>query len=147
LAPTVGIAATGFCYPGGILQLFHRRYQQIFSTSSRSTTRTAEDSWSKDTEQCEEIKINKFCGCEQQPDGSINLQQASTRSSNFSTADSSSQIASTKFIINKQRHINFVIAVSYERLVHRHEIIEQQGSNYEKGHRLFVLVIAYPCRC
>jgi hypothetical protein len=30
LAPTVGIAATGFCYPGGILQLFHRRYQQIF---------------------------------------------------------------------------------------------------------------------
>jgi hypothetical protein len=22
LAPTVGIAATGFCYPGGILQLF-----------------------------------------------------------------------------------------------------------------------------
>jgi hypothetical protein len=66
LAPTVGIAATGFCYPGGILQLFHRRYQQFFSTSSRSTTRTAEDSWSKDTEQYEEIKINKFCGCRQQ---------------------------------------------------------------------------------
>jgi hypothetical protein len=94
LAPTVGIAATGFCYPGGILRLFHRRYQQIFSTSSRSTTRTAEDSWSKDTEQYEEIKINKFCGCEQQPDGSINLQQASTRSIIFSAADSS-QIAST----------------------------------------------------
>jgi hypothetical protein len=36
LTPTVGIAATGFCYPGGILQLFHRRYQQIFSTSTRS---------------------------------------------------------------------------------------------------------------
>jgi hypothetical protein len=52
----VGIAATGFCYPGGILQLFHRRDQQIFSTSSRSTTHTAEDSWSKDTEQYEEIK-------------------------------------------------------------------------------------------
>jgi hypothetical protein len=29
LAPTVGIAATGFCYPGGILQLFHREDQQI----------------------------------------------------------------------------------------------------------------------
>jgi hypothetical protein len=29
LAPTVGIAATGFCYPGGILQLFHRQDQQI----------------------------------------------------------------------------------------------------------------------
>jgi hypothetical protein len=38
LAPTVGIAATGFCYPGGILQLFHRRYQQIFSTSTRSAS-------------------------------------------------------------------------------------------------------------
>jgi hypothetical protein len=37
LAPTVGIAATGFYYSGGILQLFHRRYQQIFSISSRST--------------------------------------------------------------------------------------------------------------
>jgi hypothetical protein len=29
LAPTVGIAATGFCYSGGILQLFHREDQQI----------------------------------------------------------------------------------------------------------------------
>jgi hypothetical protein len=45
LAPTVGIAATGFCYPGRILQLFHRRYQQFFSISS---------------------KINKFYGCRQQ---------------------------------------------------------------------------------
>jgi hypothetical protein len=66
LAPTVGTAATGFCYPGGILQLSHRRYQQFFSTSSRSTTHTAEDSWSKDTEQYEEIKIKKFCDCQQQ---------------------------------------------------------------------------------
>jgi hypothetical protein len=38
LAPTVGIAATGFCYPGGILQIFsstrsasfHRQDQQVF---------------------------------------------------------------------------------------------------------------------
>jgi hypothetical protein len=30
LAPTVGIAATGFCYPDGILQLFHRQDQQVF---------------------------------------------------------------------------------------------------------------------
>jgi hypothetical protein len=29
LAPTVGIAATGFCHPGGVLQLFHREDQQI----------------------------------------------------------------------------------------------------------------------
>jgi hypothetical protein len=69
LAPTVGIAATGFCYPGGILQLFHWRYQQIFSTSSRSTAHTTEDSWSKDMEQYEEIKIGKFFDCrQQQPD-------------------------------------------------------------------------------
>jgi hypothetical protein len=40
----VGIAATGFCYPGGILQLFHRRYQQNFSTSTRSTSFAAADS-------------------------------------------------------------------------------------------------------
>jgi hypothetical protein len=29
LAPTVGIATTGFCYSGGILQLFHQEDQQI----------------------------------------------------------------------------------------------------------------------
>jgi hypothetical protein len=29
LAPTVGTAAIEFCYPGGILQLFHREDQQI----------------------------------------------------------------------------------------------------------------------
>jgi hypothetical protein len=29
LAPTVGITATGFCYPGGILHLFCRQDQQI----------------------------------------------------------------------------------------------------------------------
>jgi hypothetical protein len=40
----VGIVATGFCYLGGILQLFHRRYQQIFSTSTRSTNFAAADS-------------------------------------------------------------------------------------------------------
>jgi hypothetical protein len=43
----VGIAATGFCYLGGILQLFHRRYQQIFSTSSRSTNFAAAGSSSQ----------------------------------------------------------------------------------------------------
>jgi hypothetical protein len=30
LAPTVGSAATGFCYPGGILQLFHRQDPSSF---------------------------------------------------------------------------------------------------------------------
>jgi hypothetical protein len=29
LAPTVGIAVTRFCYPGGILQIFHRQDQQV----------------------------------------------------------------------------------------------------------------------
>jgi hypothetical protein len=43
------------------------------------------------------IKINKFCGCEQQPDGSINLQQASNSSS------------SAIFIIN--RPASFVIVI------------------------------------
>jgi hypothetical protein len=34
LAPTVGIAVTGFCYPGEILQLFHRQDQQILRLST-----------------------------------------------------------------------------------------------------------------
>jgi hypothetical protein len=38
LAPTVGIAATGFCYPGGILQIF---------SSSRSANFAAADSSSQ----------------------------------------------------------------------------------------------------
>jgi hypothetical protein len=38
LAPTVGIAVTGFCYPGGIFQLFHREDQQIFSSSTALTS-------------------------------------------------------------------------------------------------------------
>jgi hypothetical protein len=38
LAPTVGIAATGFCYPGGILQLF---------STARSANFTAADSSSQ----------------------------------------------------------------------------------------------------
>jgi hypothetical protein len=37
LAPTVGIAATGFCYPGGILQIFHRQDQQIFHRQDQET--------------------------------------------------------------------------------------------------------------
>jgi hypothetical protein len=51
LAPTAGIAANGFCYPGGILQLFHRQDQQIFHrqdqqvfSSTRSTIFAAADS-------------------------------------------------------------------------------------------------------
>jgi hypothetical protein len=36
---TMGIAVTGFCYPGGILQLFHRKDQQIFETANSSTGR------------------------------------------------------------------------------------------------------------
>jgi hypothetical protein len=67
LAPTVGIAATGFCYLGGILQLFHRRYQQIFSTSTRSANFSS-------------TRSGNF---------------SSTRSTNFAAADGSgNQIAS-----------------------------------------------------
>jgi hypothetical protein len=55
LAPTVGIAATGFCYLGGILQLFHRRYQQIFSISSRSANFTTADNRSSQIDSTEFI--------------------------------------------------------------------------------------------
>jgi hypothetical protein len=40
LAPTVGIAATGFCYLGGILQLFHRQDQQILRLPTAAATRS-----------------------------------------------------------------------------------------------------------
>jgi hypothetical protein len=36
----VGIAATGFCYPGGILQLFHRQDQQILRLPTAATARS-----------------------------------------------------------------------------------------------------------
>jgi hypothetical protein len=54
LAPTVGIAATGFCYPGGILQAFHRQDQQIFS-STRSANFTAADNRSSQIDSTEFI--------------------------------------------------------------------------------------------
>jgi hypothetical protein len=60
LAPTVGIAATGFCYLGGILQLFHRRYQQILI-----------DKISKFFID----KISKFFGYQQQPDRIVSPDQ------------------------------------------------------------------------
>jgi hypothetical protein len=37
LAPTVGIAATGFCYPGGILQLFSSTRSSNFSATNSSS--------------------------------------------------------------------------------------------------------------
>jgi hypothetical protein len=36
LAPTVGIAATGFCYPGGILQLFSSTRSANFAAADSS---------------------------------------------------------------------------------------------------------------
>jgi hypothetical protein len=39
LAPTVGIAATGFCYPGGILQLFLSTRSRNFTTTNSSRSR------------------------------------------------------------------------------------------------------------
>jgi hypothetical protein len=53
LAPIVGIAATGFCYPGGILQAFIDKIRKLFI-----------DKISKFFID----KINKFCGCRQQSD-------------------------------------------------------------------------------
>jgi hypothetical protein len=40
LAPTVEIAATGFCYPGGILQPFHRQDQQILRLPTAAAARS-----------------------------------------------------------------------------------------------------------
>jgi hypothetical protein len=40
LAPTVEITATGFCYPGGILQLFHRQDQQILRLPAAAAVRS-----------------------------------------------------------------------------------------------------------
>jgi hypothetical protein len=48
LAPTVGIAATGFCYPGGILQLFHRQDQQILRLPDNSSQIVSTDRISSD---------------------------------------------------------------------------------------------------
>jgi hypothetical protein len=41
LAPTVGIAATGFCYPGGILQLFSSTRSANFATANSSNNQIA----------------------------------------------------------------------------------------------------------
>jgi hypothetical protein len=40
LAPTVGIAATGFCYPGGILQLFIDKINKFCDCSSSQIAST-----------------------------------------------------------------------------------------------------------
>jgi hypothetical protein len=38
----VGIAATGFCYPGGILQLFHRQDQQILRLPAAAVVKSVQ---------------------------------------------------------------------------------------------------------
>jgi hypothetical protein len=43
LAPTVGIAPTGFYYPGGILQLFHREDQANFAATNSSSQITSRE--------------------------------------------------------------------------------------------------------
>jgi hypothetical protein len=59
LAPSVGIAATGFCYPGGILQAFIDKIRKLFI-----------DKISKFfIDKIRKLfidKISKFCGCRQQ---------------------------------------------------------------------------------
>jgi hypothetical protein len=66
----VGIAATGFCYPGGILQVFIDKISKFFID-----------------------KINKFCGCRQQSDRFSSdhrdhpHQQSASTSSYYSSPD------------------------------------------------------------
>jgi hypothetical protein len=40
----VGIAATGFCYPGGILQIFHQQDQQVVRLSIVASSQIASTS-------------------------------------------------------------------------------------------------------
>jgi hypothetical protein len=62
LAPTVGIAATGFCYPGGILQAFIDKISKFFIDKISKFFIDKISKFFID-------KINKFCGCrQQQPD-------------------------------------------------------------------------------
>jgi hypothetical protein len=77
LAPTVGIAATGFCYPGGILQLFHRQDQQIFH---------------RQDQQIFHRKINKFFGYQQQQPDRFNRSEWDPSSSSTADATDSSSL-------------------------------------------------------
>jgi hypothetical protein len=87
LAPTVGIAATGFCYPGGILQAFIDKISKFFIDKIRKVFID---------------KISKFCGSRQQQPDRFNriyhqhqLSSTSSRSSTLRRQESSSSSKST----------------------------------------------------
>jgi hypothetical protein len=54
----MGIAATGFCYPGGILQLFHRRYQQIFHRQDQQILRLPTAAAARSLQQIHPLQID-----------------------------------------------------------------------------------------
>jgi hypothetical protein len=66
LAPTVGIAATGFCYPGGILQVFIDKISKFFIDKISKFFIDKISKFFID-------KINKFCGYRQQQSDRISL--------------------------------------------------------------------------
>jgi hypothetical protein len=87
LAPTVGSAATGFCYPGGILQAFIDKISKFFIDKIRKLFID---------------KISKFRGCQEQQSDRFNkirhqhqLSSTSSRSSRLRRQESSSSSKST----------------------------------------------------
>jgi hypothetical protein len=67
LAPTVGSAATGFCYPGGILQAFIDKISKFFIDKIRKLFIDKISKFFIDKIRKLFIeKINKFCDCRQQ---------------------------------------------------------------------------------
>jgi hypothetical protein len=84
LAPTVGIAATGFCYPGGILQAFIDKISKFFIDKIRKLSIG---------------KISKFFGYQQQPDR-VNR---SIRFGSTSSSTRSDKLLATLAMISKHQ--------------------------------------------
>jgi hypothetical protein len=53
LAPTVGIAATGFCYPGGILQVFIDKISKFYGCRQQQRDRISTDHLQQQGQICE----------------------------------------------------------------------------------------------
>jgi hypothetical protein len=61
LAPTMGIAATGFCYPGGILQVFHQQDQQVLRLPTTASTGSHLADSSRSAHCLHQLVIDKVC--------------------------------------------------------------------------------------
>jgi hypothetical protein len=61
LAPTVGIAATEFCYLGGILQVFYRQDQQVLRLPTAVSTGSHLADSSRSAHCLHQLVIDKVC--------------------------------------------------------------------------------------